>query len=274
MTKSLVEQWAELLGMRGATTIKHTDTLAGLKTDAPGTNSRTDIITPDTPDAKTPTGMGLPNQLGYHQHGIVPLPERTRIIARENKRHPDLAHHGRPAPEVPDYNVWYDQWATQNGWDKLILNTAHGTITPLTTGSTTVPITLDVEAKLKLSQFPGAVMAFPVLLFWTFALLAAGTSGVVSLGFIPNGGDFVFPLGEFNVTQLEFSLKERWIIPAPVTDHDVTSLGTLIATSNTVVGPPVIQWRMGIGWAYLLPSPAFKGYVPMRAGGAYNEEQN
>lgn len=272
--KSLLEQWAELFtGDANSKTMRHGKAWGGrVATDAPGTQSRTDVITPDTPDAKTHTGLGHPDQLGYHQHGTVAPPERRQIITRENKRYPNLAHHGRPAPEVPDYNVFYDHWGTREAWDKIILSTAHGSWVFGTT--TTQAVTLDTLPNLKLSQFPGALMAFPVLISWSYALSAAGTSGEFSASFVPQGGDFSFPLSEGNITVLQYTQDTRWIVPAPVVDRNPTQLGNLIITSNSIVGTPTLFWRMGFGWAYLLQAPAFKGYIPLHAGQAYHEEED
>lgn len=268
------KSWLEQLLYGGAAgKIKHVKEANPdqVQSDAPGTSSRTDVISPDTPVGHTPSGLGHPDVLGYHQHGTVAAPqaaaETARIIARENAKRPDLAHGGRPGPVIPEYNQFYDHWRTREGWDRFILNTASGSIALGTTGTVAAPIVLDRPAGLRLSEYPGGTMAFPVLLLWTWALSAAATSGEASFAFVPQGGDFQFPLNEANIlSTLTYSEHARWVVPAPTTDRGIQNIGTLLITSNTVVGPPSVFWRMGIGWAYVIPEPAFHPSQPLQAG--------
>jgi hypothetical protein len=260
MTESLIEQFIR--------------SLAGPNkknggTDAPGTTSRVDAFAPDLAHPLAPdSGTGVPASLGYPNHGDAPAwrqAERAEAAVKDaRRRFPELATYGRAGPAVPEFNVLYDQIRSDDAYDKIILNTAHGA---WVVGTTTVqPVTLDNPANLRTSQYPGAIQAMPVLLLFTWSQSVAATSGQYSMFWQPQGGDFLFPLGEYNATTVQQYNSPRWVIPLVVTDPGVTQLGNIIITSTAVVGTPTILWRMGIGWAYPLPTMAFKGHVPHGAG--------
>jgi hypothetical protein len=103
----------------------------------------------------------------------------------------------------------------------------------------------------------------PVLLLWSWSQSVTTATGQYSFGWLPDGSDFVYPLGEYNASKPDEYKDYSHIIPAPIVDAGKTTLGTLTLTALGVVGTPSINWRMGIGWAYLMPTPAFKGAVPL-----------
>lgn len=252
-------------------------------TDAPGTNSRVDVTTPDDDVAQTAKRVSgaHPDTLGYPMHGDKlydpsgkagpALREAQRSALRDQAvlRYPNLSTHGRSGPAVPDYNVFYSHLRDREAYSQIVTNTAHGSWTVGTTSKQA--ITLDTAPNLHLSQFPGAIGVYPVLLLWAFAQSVTTATGEYSMNWELLGGDFLFPLGEFNAGKPDNTEYPRWIVPMLITDANQTALGNLIITSNGVAGTPTIFWRLGIGWAYLLPAPAFKGYVPLAAGAAWSE---
>lgn len=234
-------------------------------TAAPGAQSRKDLITPDTPDAKTVTGKGVPASLGYHQHGDSPdLHTAEAGLAKARERFPTLASHGRAGPAVPEYNKFYDQLRTDDAYDKIITTTAHGTLVVPSTLQQTV--TLDTPANLRTSQFPGAVLVHPVLMFFSFSQTVTTATGQYSFAWLLPGADFQYPLGEFNAGKADYQTYTRQILNVGVIDPGVLTLGSIVLTPTSVVGTPSINWRLGIGWAYDLPAPAYKGYIPLPAG--------
>ena len=254
-------------------------------TAAPGTNSRSDLTTPERDSAVTAHNVpgSHPDSLGYPMHGdgVVKSPDEPRLaheaaarMAHDASlmRFPHLASHGRAGPAVPEYNVLYSHLRDRDGVTQVISNTAHGTWVIGTT--TKQPIILDTPANLRLSQFPGAIAVYPTLLLWTWGQSVTTATGEYSMVWELNGGDGLvqFPLGEFNASRPDMTDYPRWIVPMPITDANQTTMGNLIVTSNGVTGTPSIFWRMGIGWAYLLPAPAMRGYVPLRAGQAWAGE--
>jgi hypothetical protein len=241
------------------------------KADAHADEAHVESAAPGTQSRTVGKPSAIPNQLGYAPIGDPTVLLAKRAADREiafsgvtNERFPQLATHGRAHPITPEYNVWYDQYATREAYDKIILNTAHGTLT----GPTSQVVVLDAPARLRLSEWPGGTQAFPVLLLFTYSQAAAATSGQYTFSFTPDGGDFIFPLGEFNATQLNTFQTQRWIIPAQVTDPGVTRLGIFTVTNTAVVAPAAINWRFGIGWAYILRAPAFKAPLPTPPGAA------
>lgn len=253
-----------------------------IQSDAPGTNER-DVVregsdynrdvplhaeAPKTPDhwtRKRSSGPGPSGVLGYADHGD-PVRIATRMNESTRRRFPDLATHGRPGPQAPEFNIIYDALKSTDAYDKIILGTAHNI---WVVGTTTVQaVTLDnaLPTLALMNQFPGAIQIYPVLLMFSFGQSVTTATGEYSMAFVPQGGDFPYPLGEYNAGVGGVYNTMRHIIRAPITDPGQTTLGNLIITSNGVTGTPNLFWRMGFGFAAFLPVPAFKGNEPLHVG--------
>lgn len=254
------------------------------QSDAPGTNERDarregqdkddfqgkalSPVRPYTEDMVRRSGPGPSGTLGYATHGDpVKLAARIgELNGATRTRFPQVATHGRPGPASPAFNVLYDVFKSTEAYDKVILGTAHGSWVVGTTVSQ--PVTLDVPLVpiSLMNQFPGSVQIYPVLLLFTFGQSVTTATGEYSIGFTPQGGDFTYPLGEFNAGIASVFNSVRHIIRASITDPGQTNLGTIVITSNGVVGTPTIFWRMGFGFAAFLPVPAFRASEPFNVG--------
>jgi len=245
-------------------------------TAAPGTNSRVDVDTPDQIGTLPDSGKGHPDWLGYAQHGDAPRSptpaDAAAIRAATARRFPALTNLGKPGPVLPEFNQFYGPWRSLE-WDKVAANSAHGTLAPGVTNSAVV--TLDSPANLRTSMYPGAIQVFPVLHVWAFSQSILTATGQYSFTWNLPGLDFQYPLGEYNANVGgDIRDNRAFIIPAPLVDPGIATLGTITVTPTGLVGAPTINWRMLIGWAYMLPTPAFRGAVPMRVAGSQAEAES
>jgi hypothetical protein len=267
-----------------------------VQSDAPGTSDR-DIEregseqsrdeplyarVPKIPDpwrrhrSEGPDAAGM---LGYRNHGDA-VRVATRVDEKRNTtraRFPELATHGRIF-EPPQFNILYDIFKTTEAYDKCVLFTAHGSLTANNTASS-VALTMDPASVVVgasqsplshlqlLGQFPGALQMFPVLLTFSFGQSVVSATGEFSLTYVPQGGDVMYPLGEYYAGTGSVQNTMRHIIKAPITDPGQVTLGTLIYTPNTVAGTTgTLYFRLGFGMAMLLPAPALKTPENLQVG--------
>lgn len=251
-----------------------------VQSDAPGTNER-DVqregqdnvmrqsVSPVTPDAwrrERHPGPGPSGVLGYADRGDpVRIAQRMHELSgRTRQRFPDLATHGRPGPHAPEFNILYDVFKSNEAYDKVILATAHNT---WVVGTTLAPQTVTLDVPLPITalfnQFPGGIQVYPVLLMFSFGQSVTTATGEYSIAFIPQGGDFQYPLGEYSAGQPSINNYMRHIIRAAITDPGQQVMGQINITTNAVVGTPSIFWRMGFGFAAFIPAPAFKTSKPL-----------
>lgn len=216
--------------------------------------------TPGTPIAP----LGPPNRVGYGGSGdslvIEPNPPQQdfEILQRDRMRMRGHALGGPPTPVVPRYNTLYDGLRTQTAFDTLIANGAHGSFTPAT-GVQTLAVNLDNPPNLRISQFPGAIQVYPVICSFSFAPIAVTMTGAHSFLFQSAQGGFPIPLGEYNASSGNVE-NFAFIVDGPIADAGQLFMGNIIYTGSTIATAAVVNWRIAFGWAYLLPTPAFRGY--------------
>lgn len=194
-----------------------------------------------------------PDTVGYGG-GADPVIVRSDDFRRMEAAHYEHLEHiraGQPfAPSLPQvrFNQFYDIFHTTQAWRHSIQNTAHGA---WIVGTTVVQsVTLDIDPNLQVAQYPGAIMCYPVLTFFSFAPSVVTATGEFSFIFIPQGSKIQYPLGEFTAAQA-YTATPEMIIEVPLLDPHAQNLGFLIITSNSVTGTPTLFWRMGFAFAYL-----------------------
>lgn len=235
-----------------------------LPSAAPGTGPyATDTKTTYKPGTVIPSPE-LPDRVGYGGGGdilvIEPQPRQQDFeqLQRDRARMRGHALGGPPSPVVPRYNALYDGLRTQTAFDTLVQNGAHGSLTPAT-GVQTLAVNLDNPPNLRTSQFPGAIQVYPVIISFSFAPVAITMTGAHSFLFQSAQGGYPIPLGEYNASSGSVE-NFSYIVDGPIADAGQLFMGNIIYTGTTIATAVTVNWRIAFGWAYLLPTPAFRGY--------------
>lgn len=199
--------------------------------------------TPDRPDSEDK----VPDQDPYNSQLTNPLPTHDMRLAQYKQREKVLK---------PTYNVLYGNTSVEGAWRYEILATVTGnTGTTSANATITKSITLSAPLGARLVQWPGAIHGYLVLRYFSLAPQAAITTvGSINVTFLDAIGGYTVPLGNM-VSSGSMQQDRDVIIPTPITDPNITTLGSLLV--NLVGAAPTTSdynFQLGFSVAYLLPS--------------------
>lgn len=207
-------------------------------------------FTPDYPESETRHQEKDP----YNDQLTTPAQhEDTRLQAYKQ----------RARVLVPDFNELYGTTKTKDGWRYVIDNRATGTFTTIANTTITAAVTLALTPRLAISRWPGAINAYLVLRqFSASAQSAISTVGSITVVYQDNIGGQQIPLACF-VSNSSVNNGLVSLIPTPITDPDLTAVGTLIVTlTGTAPTVSIYDYQLSYSYAYLLP--CLEGYETER----------
>jgi hypothetical protein len=213
-------------------------------------------------------GIVLPTQVRRQsiQEGIVgtnlrkaPNPYSETPITPENfpPTHDERLRAIKPHIEKalePQLNKIYDSLRTTQAWRYTSDNLATGVITTIANVQVATPVTLLVPLDVRLSRWPGAVQMYLVLRSFSMAPQTAVIATVEALDCLYQdtvGGQLV-ALGDF-LNNNSINVSPQVLIPTPITDPGVKTVGNLLVTLATGGTPAAYNYQIGFSYAYLLP---------------------
>lgn len=229
-----------------------------LNSPAPGTGpTQADSTVAPT----TPGFLGGPRipptkvqtETGYGGSGDPTPPDASHTVTSA-PRPPSI-----PGTLTPRLNQLYGPLRTEgDSWRFVNQGIASGTWTPVSGAQAAIPVALTQanQRPSKLSQFAGAISAYWVIQYFSFAPVAVTMTGSQSITFQANNADNQVPLGVWTANAGGV-IDSTILLDSPFTDATQTAIGNLYVTGNTIATPAVCAWQMGIGIAYLLPDPLF-----------------
>jgi hypothetical protein len=171
---------------------------------------------------------------------------------------------------VPNFNKFYDSYATTQGWRYSSDEYANGSVTTIANQTVNVVVNLTVPANTQgpiwnLKKWPGGTLLYPVVRFFSLGPTTAtfATQGAISVIFYDQFGNPT-PLGVL-ANNAFFQQSFQTIMPGAITDTgQQINIGTLSFTLNSGATVGTYNWQMAFSAAYLIP--ALKGYHTERIG--------
>jgi hypothetical protein len=230
----------------------------------------------------------LPTQVRRQliQEGIVgtnlykaPNPYTETPVTPENfpPVHDDRPRAHKPKLEKalePQLNRIYDSLRTTQAWRYTSDNLATGVITTIANTQVAAPCTLLVPLDVRLSRWPGAVQMYLVLRSFSMAPQTATIATVEVLDCLYQdtvGGQLV-ALGDF-LNNSSINVSPQVLIPTPITDPGVKTVGNLLITLATGGTPGTYNFQVGYSYAYLLPEIHGYEQVEVPPYVAWNENE-
>lgn len=195
----------------------------------------------------------------------VPEPDKKEIPAQEPV--PDLIHKPehkdtrpieyKPHQPIfePRYNVLYGSLRTEGGWRYAIDNYANGTVLTVANATTVVAVKLTLALDHKrLSEWPNATQLFLCIRNFSLAPQAAPTTaGVIDVQYQDTIGGQLIPIGDM-VSNSQMNIGLTTLIPTPITDPGILTVGNLLFFLNTGATVGTLNWQMAFSYAYMLPA--------------------
>lgn len=228
------------------------------------------VPNPGIPDTDTPDAGGYGG--GADVTYVVAPPKSTAFdantILRARASDKAAARFAPPPPAIPRFNSLYSPHLTTDDLGDTRDIFASGTITPTaTSASVTVSVAQTIVGGFlaPLMRFPGAIQMF--LIVSGFSASPSGTTqtGALSWTFADQFGSQPIAL----CTSTGAATATGVNLPANCTNSTTDpglnngTLGTLTATQTGALGTAVAwAWNMNFSLGLLLPTPAFKAYLP------------
>lgn len=213
---------------------------------------------PNWADARRATGFGG----GGDPVVIVPAPRagRTSRTAGQNLG---------AGPLDRSYVTLYGQLRSREDWRFTVEDYAQVAITQAVANGTATGLLTVVSNNnaignnMRLSQYPGAISAYRVLVYLSLAPTALTATGAYALTLQPYSGGSaagkIVPLGVFTASQA-FSEVLSLVVDVPITDAGDIVVGQVTMTSITIAAPTTVTIQLGVGYAYPVPEHRSSGY--------------
>ncbi len=161
---------------------------------------------------------------------------------------------------VPRFNKLYSNLMTDQNIGQVVDGWSSGTITASNTSSVTVPLTINKNSPIRISQWPGSVMIYLVVSDVTLSAQSPD-NGIIQMAINGNSGAQMI----VGTSQINSGIDEspRLIFPNPLTDSQYDQVqsfpfGSLTVTLYNATAPNVCVY--GINWSYAYLLAATQGY--------------
>lgn len=225
----------------------------------------------------------MPEPIGGHRRStivpFIPPPEKKEKPVTEDLLHvQEHEHHDmrptikKPWEEiiVPRFNKLYGSARTEDGWRYVVDNMANGTILTVAGSTVLQTVKLNNTPNWLLERWPGGTQLFLCIRQFSIAPQAQGaTNGAIDCQYVDNSG-MIIGLGDY-LSNSGGDLSLNSLIPSPVTDPGLQTLGQLAVLLNTGATPETYYWQILFSGAYMIPD--LQGYDHIVRGGDNHERR-